>query len=149
MVFMTWSSKTWSEENDCQDLVNQFPKSKYYFVQGLACQVLCNSMFPSLDNDCIWLHYSRLGFPSLESFWGKQFQKYLCLSWLGLPRLEHKWKWLSRVGMYSWRLGMSSVEMLLCFANPCSQVLAIISLLLGLQISKLDPYQIYVLPKWK
>ena len=59
------------QEKDCQDLVNQFPKSEYYYVQDLACQVLCNSMFPSLDNDCIWLHYSRLGFPSLESFWGK------------------------------------------------------------------------------
>ena len=52
-----------------------------------------------------WLHrYSRLGLTSLETFWGKESTfdpcQELCLSWLGLPRRDHKWTWLSRLGSH-------------------------------------------------
>ena len=39
-VFMTWFSNTRSQENDCQDLADQFPKSITFLIQDLACQVL-------------------------------------------------------------------------------------------------------------
>ena len=78
MSFMTWSSKTWTP-------LDLFVKTwqpqlwlmkSYTFFQDLASQVLKCYMFLQfhVPKSWQWLHYSRLGFPSLETFWGKQFQ---------------------------------------------------------------------------
>ena len=72
--------------------------------QNLASQVLkhfifCNSMFPSLDNDCI---IQDLAFQVLNPFGIINFHIRpnweLCLLWLGLLRHEYKWTWWSRLG---------------------------------------------------
>ena len=95
MSFMTWSSKTWPQVNMIvKTWQPQVWNLTFFFATILQLHVLK-----------FWqrLHYSRLGFPSLETFCCIDFQQYnqdLCLSWLGLPRHEHKWKWLSRLGSH-------------------------------------------------
>ena len=98
--------------------------------------LFCNSMFPSLDNDCI---IQDLAFQVLNSFGVINFsirpkKKILCFSWLGFPRHEHKkmivktWQTNFRnLSFFCSRLGMPSFEMLHCFAIPCSQVLTMIA----------------------
>ena len=87
-------------------------------------------MSPSLDKDCT---IQDLAFQVLKLL-GQRIStldpyRELCLSWLGLPRHEHKWTWLSRLGSHRSeilhcfsRLGMPSFE-LLHFWTACPQVL--------------------------
>ena len=80
----------------------------------------------------------------------------LCLSWFGLPRHEHKWTWLSRLGSHRSEILHLFFEDLACqvlkcyiFATPCPQVLTMTALfktwlskssnLSGSRISTLDP----------
>ena len=74
-VFITCFSKTWSQENDCQDLADQFLKSNTFLFKTWHAKIW-NVKFLQLhvSNSGQWLHYSRLGFPSLETFWGTKFQ---------------------------------------------------------------------------
>ena len=138
---MTWFSKTWTQENDCQDLANQFLTYitflfKTWHAKFWNVTLFCNSMFPSLDNDCI---IQDVAFQVLNPFGVINFsirpKKELWFSWLGFPRHEHKkmivktWQtnfW--NVSLFCSRLGMPSFEMLHCFAIPCSQVLTMIAL---------------------
>ena len=95
MSFMTWSSKTWPQVNMIvKTWQPQVWNLTFFFATILQLHVLKS-----------WqrLHYSRLGFPSLETFCCIDFQQYnkdLCISWLGLPRHEHKWKYLTRLGCH-------------------------------------------------
>ena len=85
-----------------------------------------------------WLHYLRLGFPSLETFCCIDFQQYnkdFCLSWLGLPRHEHKLKWLSRLGSCRSEILTPFFHDLACqvlkrciVATPCPHVLTMVAL---------------------
>ena len=87
-----------------------------------------NSMPPSLDNDCT--RYSRLGFPSLETFWGKEFQHLTLaknyvfhdLVFQDVTTSEHDCQDLAATGLKSY--------IFLCynFATPCPQVLTKIAL---------------------
>ena len=75
MSFMTWSSKTWTHlEIFFQDLAATVLKS--YIFSRLWTQVLKCYIFlqPHVPKSWQWLHYSRLGFPSLETFRGKELQ---------------------------------------------------------------------------
>ena len=157
-----------TSENYCQDLADQFPKSntclfKTWHAKFWNVTLICNSMFPSLDTDCI---IQDLAFQVLNPFGVINFsirpkKKILCFSWLGFPRHEHKkmivktWQTNFRnLSLFCSRLGMPSFEMLHCFATPCSQFLTMIALFktwlskswnpLWYQMSNLDPYQIYV-----
>ena len=93
---MAWISKTWTQEIDCQDLANQFPKSitflfKTWHAKFWNVTLICKSIFPSLDNDCT---IQDLAFQVLNPFGFINFsirpKKDLCFSWLGFPRHEHK-----------------------------------------------------------
>ncbi len=89
-IFKTWQTKFGNLF--FQDLV----------FQVLKCYIFCNTMSPSLDNDCA---IQDLAFQVLKLFGVKHFNiidpcQELCLSWLGLPRHEHKWTWLSRLGRH-------------------------------------------------
>ena len=85
-------------------------------------------MPPSLDNDCT--RYSRLGFPSLETFWGKEFQHLTLaknyvfhdLVFQDVTASEHDCQDLAATGLKSY--------IFLCynFATPCPQVLTKIAL---------------------
>ena len=95
MSFMTWSSKTWPQVN----MIVKTWQPQVWNLTFLFGTILQLHVLKSWQR----LHYSRLGFPSLETFCCIDFQQYnqdLCLSWLGLPRHEHKWKWLSRLGSH-------------------------------------------------
>ena len=181
--FMTWSSKTWTHLEICfQDLAATVLKSCMFSRLGIPSfeMFFCNSMSPSLDNDCT---IQDLAFQLLKPFGPKNFNSIsknyafhafvfqdmntsgnvfktwqtkfgiffqdlvfqvlkctffatpcpqvltmtalfktwlskswnfsgqristsdpcheLCLSWLGLPRHEHKWTWLSRLGSHN------------------------------------------------
>ena len=125
--------------NICQDLANTVMTYEIiHFFQDLASQVLKCYMFLQfhVPKSWQWLHYSRLGVPSLE------------LPWLGLPRHEHKWTWLSRLGSHRSDsstcliqdlLGVHFFETLHVFAIPCPQVLTMIALFkdLAFQVLKL------------
>ena len=80
MSCMTWSSKTWTQVNM---IVKTWQPPQIwnpaFFFQDLAVpQVLKCYIFlqPHVPKPWQWLLYSRLGFPSLETFRGKAFQHY-------------------------------------------------------------------------
>ena len=96
VLFKTWYLKSWTfwgtkfhnvfhglvfqdmntSENNCQDLTDQVSTSNTFFVQDLGCQVLkCYIVLQiHVPKSWHWLHFSRLGVPSIEAFWGNQFQ---------------------------------------------------------------------------
>ena len=141
MVFMSWSSKTWSQENDCQDLANQCLKSNTFLFKTWHAKfwnvtLFCKSMFPSLDNDCT---IQDLVFQVLKPFGVINFsirpKEELCSSCLGLPRHDDKkmivktWQtnfW--NLTLFCSRLGLPSFEMLHCFANICKSMFPIIGI---------------------
>ena len=130
MSCMTWSSKTWTQVNM---IVKTWQPPQIwnpaFFFQDLAVpQVLKCYIFlqPHVPKPWQWLLYSRLGFPSLETFRGKAFQHYR-----PLPRIMSFMTWSSKTWthlelffqdlaatvlkscMFS-RLGIPSFEMLFC-----------------------------------
>ena len=143
MSCMTWSSKTWTQVNM---IVKTWQPPQIwnptFFFQDLAVpQVLKCYIFlqPHVPKPWQWLLYSRLGFPSLETFRGKAFQHYR-----PLPRIMSFMTWSSKTWthlelffqdlaatvlkscMFS-RLGIPSFEMFFS-AIPCPQVLTMIAL---------------------
>ena len=138
MVFMSWSSKTWSQENDCQDLANQFSKSNTFLFKTWHAKfwnvtLFCKSMFPIIDK-------LRLGTPSLELFGvntfnstSKEIMSWFSKTWTQVYTSENNCQDLAdqilkSITFFGPRFGMPSFEMLHCFANPCSQVLTMIVL---------------------
>ena len=91
MVFMSWSSKTWSQENDCQDLANHFSKSNTFLFKTWHAKfwnvtLFCKSMFPIIDTlmpwySKFWTLFGVIKFISISKN----------ISWLGFPRHEHKY----------------------------------------------------------
>ena len=71
MSFMTWSSKTWTHlEIFLKTWQPQFWNLACF--QDLESQVLkCFFWQFHVPKSWQWLHYSRLGFPTLETFWAK------------------------------------------------------------------------------
>ena len=131
MSFMTLSSKTWTQ-------VKMIVKTwqPQVWNQVLNCDIFLQLHVPKSWQ---WLHYSRLGVPSLESFWGKNFNI------RPLPRIMSFMTWPSKtwtqVNMIvkTWqppqfwnlafflRLGnIPCLEMLHFLATPCPQVLTMI-----------------------
>ena len=130
MSCMTSSSKTWTQVN--MIVKNWQPPQIWnptFFFQDLAVpQVLKCYIFlqPHVPKPWQWLLYSRLGFPSLETFRGKAFQHYR-----PLPRIMSFMTWSSKTWthlelffqdlaatvlkscMFS-RLGIPSFEMFFC-----------------------------------
>ena len=158
MSFMTLSSKTWTQ-------VKMIVKTWQPQVWN---QVLNCDIFLQLHvlKSWQWLHYSRLGFPSLESFWGKNFNI------RPLPRIMSFMTWPSKtwtqVNMIvkTWqppqfwnlafflRLGnIPCLEMLHFLATPCPQVLTMIALdIQDLAFQVLKPFgaknfNIWLLPR--
>ena len=105
MSFMTWSSKTWEQVKMIVKTWQPQVWNLTFFSQDLVSQVLncyifatpCPQVLAMIALFETWLSKSW----SLETFCCIDFQPYnedLCLSWLGLPRHEHNWKWLSGLG---------------------------------------------------
>ena len=123
-----------TSEHDCQDLAATTVLKSYIFLETWQYPMswnvtfFGNSMPPSLDNDCT--RYSRLGFPSLETFWGKEFQHLTLaknyvfhdLVFQDVTTSEHDCQDLAATGLKSY--------IFLCynFATPCPQVLTKIAL---------------------
>ena len=77
MSFMAWSSKTWTQVKIIvKTWQTKFQHPTHFFVQDLGCQVLkCYIVLQiHVPTSWHWLHFSRLGVPSIEAFWGNQFQ---------------------------------------------------------------------------
>ena len=129
-----------TSEHDCQDLAATTDLKSYIFLSRLgnipSFEMLhvtpCPQVLTMTALFKTWLSKSW-------NFWGKRIStldpcQELCLSWLGLPRHEHIWKYFSRLGRPSSeififsRLGITSFEMLHVFATPCRQVLTMIAL---------------------
>ena len=142
MSCMTWSSKTWTQVN--MIVKNWQPPQIWnptFFFQDLAvpqvlkCYIFCSPMSPSLDNDC---SIQDLAFQVLKLFGVKHFNiidpcQELCLSWLGLPRHEHIWKYFFKTWQPQfWNLAcfqdLESQVLKCFFAIPCPQVLTMIAL---------------------
>ena len=104
MPFMPLSSKTWTHLEYFQDLADQVRKS---FFQDLVFQVLKCTFFATPCPQ-VWT-MTALFKTWLSKSWNFSGQRIstsdpcheLCLSWLGLPRHEHKWTWLSRLGSHN------------------------------------------------
>ena len=137
MVFQDMNTS----EHDCQDLAATTDLKSCIFSQDLAvpqvlkCYIFCSPMSPSLDNDC---SIQDLAFQVLKLFGVKHFNiidpcQELCLSWLGLPRHEHIWKYFFKTWQPEfWNLACFQdleSQVLKCFsAIPCPQVLTMIAL---------------------
>ncbi len=91
MSFMTWSSKTWT---DLEIFFKTWQPQLWNLTlfQDLESQVLkCFFWQFHVLKSWQWLLYSRLGFPSLETFRGKAFQHYR-----PLPRIMSFMTWSSK-----------------------------------------------------
>ena len=142
MSFMTWSSKTWTQVNM---IVKTWQPQQIwnptFFFQDLAvpqvlkCDIFLQSHVPKPYNDC---SIQDLAFQVLKLFGVKHFNiidpcQELCLSWLGLPRHEHIWKYFFKTWQPEfWNLACFQdleSQVLKCFlAIPCPQVLTMIAL---------------------
>ena len=95
--------------NIFQDLAATVLKSYIFsrlWTQVLKCYIFLNPVSPSLDNDCT---IQDLTFRVLKLFGVKNFNiidpcHESCLSWLGLPRHELMWKYVSRLGSHSYEI---------------------------------------------
>ncbi len=109
MSFMTWPSKTWTQVNM---IVKTWQPPQFWnltFLLRLG-NIPCLDMLHFLATPCpqvlamIALDIQDLAFQVLKLFGAKNFNIWplprICLSWLGLPRRDHKWTWLSRLGSH-------------------------------------------------
>ena len=142
MSFMTWSSKTWTQVNM---IVKTWQPQQIwnptFFFQDLAvpqvlkCDIFLQSHVPKPYNDC---SIQDLAFQVLKLFGVKHCNiidpcQELCLSWLGLPRHEHIWKYFFKTWQPEfWNLAcfqdLESQVLKCFFAIPCPQVLTMIAL---------------------
>ena len=72
MSFMTWSSKTWTHlEIFFKTWQTKFGNPIFFSRLGIPSFEMLHFLQFHVPKSWQWLHYSRLGFPSLKTFWGK------------------------------------------------------------------------------
>ena len=132
-----------TSENDCQDLAATGLKPSLELRHLFATP--CPEVLTMIALFKTWLSKSWILLGQRISTLDPCQE--LCLSWLGLPRREHKWTWLSRLG------NIPCLEMLHFLATPCPQVLTMIALDiqdLAVQVLKLfgaKNFNIWPLPR--
>ena len=130
-----------TSEHDCQDLAATTDLKSYIFLSRLGSTPsfemwhFLQSHVPKPYNDC---SIQDLAFQVLKLFGVKHFNiidpcQELCLSWLGLPRHEHIWKYFFKTWQPEfWNLAcfqdLESQVLKCFFAIPCPQVLTMIAL---------------------
>ncbi len=103
MPFMTWPSKTWTQVNM---IVKTWQQPQFWnltFFLRLG-NIPCLEMLHFLATPCPQV-LTMIALDKSWNFLGQRISTFdpcqeLCLSWLGLPRRDHKWTWLSRLGSH-------------------------------------------------